>query len=75
MNSLKKYLGIVWMMLGPAAIFFLIWQASKKLSKPTATSDEWIQWSIIIFIFTPIAIGMIIFGWYAWNKEYDHSEE
>ncbi len=75
MNSLKKYLGIVWMLLGPAAIAFLIWQAAEKLSKPTATSDEWIQWSIIIFIFTPIAIGMVIFGWYAWNKEYDHVEE
>jgi hypothetical protein len=71
MNSLKKYLGILWMLLGPAAICFLIWQASQKLSKPTATSDEWVQWSIIIFIFTPIAIGMVVFGWYAWKKEYD----
>ena len=75
MNSLKKYLGIVWMTLGPAAICFLIWQASQKLSKATATSDEWIQWSIIIFIFTPVAIGMVIFGWYAWNNEYDQIEE
>ena len=63
------------MTLGPAAIVFLIWQAAEKLSKPTATSDEWIQWSIIIFIFTPIAIAMIIFGWYAWNNEYDQIKE
>ena len=75
MNDLKKYFGIVWMLLGPAAIIFLLWQASLKLSNPAATTDEWLQWSIIIFIFTPIAIGMVIFGWYAWNKEYDHNED
>ena len=75
MNDLKKYLGIVWMLMGPAAIAFLIWQASQKLSPPNATTDEWVQWSIIIFIFSPIAVGLIIFGWYAWTKEYDHVEE
>jgi hypothetical protein len=75
MNSLKKYLGIVWMLLGPGAIAFLVWQASQKLSTPKATTDEWVQWGIIIFIFTPVAIGMVIFGWYAWQKEYDHMEE
>ena len=75
MNSLKKYLGAVWMLLGPAAIAFLIWQASLKLASPKATTDEWLQWCIIIFIFTPVAIGMVIFGWYAWNNEYDHIEE
>jgi hypothetical protein len=75
MNSIKKYLGIVWMLFGPGAIAFLIWQATKKLSFATATTNDWLQWCIIIFIFTPVAIGMVIFGWYAWNKEYDHIEE
>jgi hypothetical protein len=71
MNELKKYLGLIWILLGPASIIFLVTQASKKLSGAKATTDDWIQWSIIISIFTPIAIGMIIFGWYAWKKEYD----
>jgi len=75
MNSIKKYLGVVWMLLGPAAIAFLIWQASKKLTLATATTNDWLQWCIIIFIFTPVAIGMVIFGWYAWKNEYDHIEE
>lgn len=75
MNDLKKYLGIAWMLLGPAAIIFLLLQASGKLSRPTATTDEWIQWSIIIFIFTPVAIGMVLFGWYAWKREYNHIDE
>ena len=71
MNDLKKYLGLVWMLLGPAAIVFLVWQASQKLSGVKATIDDWIQWSIIIIIFSPIAIGMIIFGLYAWKREFD----
>lgn len=75
MNSLKKYLGIVWMLLGPASIAFLVWQAAKKLGLATATTNDWLQWGIIIFIFTPVAIGMVIFGWYAWNNEYDHIAE
>lgn len=75
MNKLKKYLGIVWMALGPMAIVFLLVQAYRKLSGPAATTDEWLQWAIIIFIFTPVAIGMVIFGWYAWQNEYDHIEE
>ena len=28
-------------------------------------------WVIIIAIFTPIAIGLVIFGWYAFRGEYD----
>lgn len=75
MNNLKRYLGVIWMLLGPAAIVFLIVQAEKKLSLPKATADEWVQWSIIILVFTPVAIGMMIFGWYAWKNEYDHIEE
>ncbi len=75
MNKLKKYLGIAWMLLGPAAIIFLIVQDSRTLTQPKATTDDWVQWSIIIFIFTPIAIGLVIFGWYAWKNEYDHTVE
>ena len=32
-------------------------------------------WIIIIAIFTPIAIGLMIFGWYALKGEYDHLPE
>ena len=70
MNLLKKMLGLVWMILGPAAIVFLIIEAVKKISaKPT--QDVYLPWIIIITVFTPIAIGMVIFGWYAWKGEYD----
>jgi len=70
MNALRKYLGLVWMILGPAAIIFLILEAAKKISeKPT--QDVYLPWIIIITVFAPIAAGMVIFGWYAWNKEYN----
>ncbi len=34
-----------------------------------------VPWIIIITIFTPIAIGLTIFGWYAWKGEYDKLPE
>ena len=76
MNSLKKYLGIIWLLLGPAIIFFLVRGAiinidpsqSKEIHNP-------VVWIIIITIFTPIAIGMMIFGWYALKGEYDRLPE
>ncbi len=89
MKSIKKYLGIVWILLGPAAILLMIWQAYDKVTiaykaagalldetaKENAMSiagNTLLQWSIIISIFLPIAIGMILFGKYALQGEYDH---
>ena len=76
MNILKKYLGIIWLLLGPVFIFFLVYGAiinidaagKKDINNP-------IIWIIIISIFTPIAIGLIIFGWYALKGEYDQPPE
>jgi len=70
MNQIKRYLGIVWMLLGPSAILFLIYEAIQKIAaKPV--QDVYLPWIIIITIFTPIAIGLVIFGWYAFRGEYD----
>ena len=73
MNSLKKYLGIVWFLLGPAVIYFLIYGAITYID-PVGKKDinNPVIWIIIIAIFTPIAIGLMIFGWYAFRGEYDH---
>lgn len=76
LNLLKKYLGIIWMIIGPATIIFLLYEAVKKIAaKPT--QDVYLPWVIIITIFTPIAIGLVIFGYYAWKGEYhmDADEE
>jgi hypothetical protein len=76
MNSLKKYLGIIWLLLGPALIFFLVYGAILNID-PAGKKDinNPIIWIIIITIFTPIAIGMMIFGWYALKNEYHHLPE
>lgn len=76
MNILKKYLGIIWLLLGPAVIFFLVYGAILNIS-PHGTKDinNPLIWIIIISIFTPIAIGMMIFGWYALKGDYDKLPE
>ncbi len=87
MNAVKKYLGIIWIISGPAVIVFMILQAIEKIGaannkaagitdavlKAAATCEAHntlLQWSIIILIFLPIAIGMMIFGKYCLSGEY-----
>ena len=76
MNHLKKYLGIIWLLLGPVFIYFLVAGAIKYID-PSGTKDinNPIIWIIIIAIFTPIAVGLMMLGWYALKGEYDHLPE
>ncbi|HKH60454.1 MAG TPA: hypothetical protein VKA49_06465 [Flavitalea sp.] len=76
MNNVKKILGIVWMILGPAIVFLLISGAIANIN-PEGNKDinNPVIWIIIISIFTPIAIGLMIFGWYAFKGEYEHLPE
>lgn len=72
MKKLKQFLGILWMLIGPVAIFFLVHSAIKNVgSGKTGDITNPIPWIIIIAIFLPIAIGFCIFGWYALKGEYD----
>ncbi len=71
MNQVKKWLGIVWILLGPFAILYLIKIAAVEIGKSPDTNTI-IQWSVFVIIFLPIAIGMVIFGYYALKGEYDH---
>jgi hypothetical protein len=88
MNSIRKAFGIVWLLLAPAAIIFIIYNAIVVISKAekaiaaantdtaralasAAKTNSMLQWSIITIIFLPIAFGLIIFGRYALNGEYD----
>ncbi len=71
MESLKRILGIVWLLMGPGAIGLLTWRAAEEIGeKPT--QENWIFWAIIIIIFLPIALGMSIFGFYAMKRLYGH---
>ena len=73
MNTIKKILGLVWMFLAPAIIWFLASQAIQKIAAATTLtkSNVTLQWVIILTIFTPICIGFFIFGYYAFKGEYD----
>ena len=74
-NLLKKYLGLVWILLGPAIIFFQLWGAVTYVEPGGKEIHNPVIWIIIITIFTPIAIGLVIFGYYALKSEYDHLPE
>jgi hypothetical protein len=76
MNSLKKILGVLWIVLGPVIILFLISQAIGKVAAAAegiARTNTTLQWSIIILIFLPICAGLMIFGYYGVKGEYDGS--
>lgn len=70
MQQLKKWLGLVWMALGPITIYFLLSMAASEI-KAKPLIDTKIQWGIFVIIFIPIAIGISIFGYYAFNNEYE----
>ena len=71
-NQLKRYLGLLWMVLGPAAITVLVVGAVQHINSGSkADINQPLPWIIIVSIFTPIAVGLTIFGWYAWKGEYD----
>lgn len=74
MNTIKKILGLVWMFLAPAIIWFLASQAFQKIGAASTLtkSNVTLQWVIILIIFTPICIGFFIFGYYAFKGEYAH---
>ena len=74
MNHLKKWLGLVWMIAGPLAIIFLVRTALHEIEKKPVI-DTKIQWGVFVVVFMPIAIGLVIFGYFAWKREYDHLPE
>ena len=76
MNQLKKIMGVLWMILAPAVIYFLVMGAVHNIdSASTKDINKPIPWIIIIAIFTPIAIGLMIFGFYSVKGEYDKLPE
>jgi purine-cytosine permease-like protein len=74
MNSLKRFLGILWVAVAIGAVFVLFRQASVEFSQNPAL-DTRIFWWMIIPIFLPIMGGLGIFGWYCLRGEYDRMIE
>ena len=74
MNQLKKWLGIVWIILGPVTIYYLCKTAITEIARKPVI-DTKIQWAVFVIVFVPIAIGIMIFGYYAFKGEYDESSK
>ena len=75
MDTLKKALGLLWMLLGPLTVCFLFYVAFKNINSATKGDiSNPVPWIIIIVIFTPIAIGLSIFGWYSWKGEFNQAK-
>ena len=74
MNYIKRYSGILWMLLGPVAIYYLLQTALSEIDRKPLL-DTKIQWGVFVVVFIPIAIGMVIFGYFALKGEYDHLPE
>ena len=74
MNTIRKVLGIIWILVGLVAGYYLIVnQAIPKFQSPK--SEDLIPAIIYAFILTPIIVGgLSIFGYYAWTNEYAINE-
>lgn len=75
MKQIKRVGGILWILVALAAGYYLIVnQAIPKFKSPR--SEDLIPAIIYTFILTPIIVGgLTIFGWYAFQGEYDVLQE
>lgn len=74
MNTIRKVMGIFWIVLALLAGYYLI--VSQAIPKfESGKPEDKIPAIIYAFILTPIIVfGLIIFGYYALSGEYDLEE-
>jgi hypothetical protein len=71
MNTIKRIAGIVWIIIGLAGGYYLIINQAIPKFQSNKTEDV-IPAIIYAFILTPIIVGgLLIFGKYALQGEYD----
>jgi len=70
MNTIKKYSGIVWIVMGIAVGYFnIIIMGIPKFQ--TGKQEDLVFGIVNMFVLTPIVVGgLIIFGYYALKGEY-----
>lgn len=71
MNLIKRYLGLVWLLIGAVVCYYgvTVFGYPKLIS---GDQEDLVFGLIICFILLPIIVGgLFIFGWYAWQGEYD----
>lgn len=73
MNTIKKILGIVWILLAIAAAYFLISFGGPKFT--SGSQDGMVFGIIILFVLLPlITFGLLMFGYYCLLGEYDEDK-
>ena len=71
MNSIKRYLGILWIILALVAGYYLIVSQAIPQFKSN-NPDDLVPAIVYTFVLMPIISGgLMIFGWYAIKGEYD----
>jgi len=70
MNAIKRILGIVWIALGVTTLVYLIKTGASEIARNPLPGTK-VQWGTFIVIFIPIAVGLVLFGYYALKGEYD----
>ena len=70
MDILKKMLGIVWFVMGPLSLYYLIKTGSVEMAKKPVIETQ-VQWIVFIVVSVPISVGLMIFGWFALRGEYN----
>jgi hypothetical protein len=73
MKFIRKALGLIWMVMGPLAVFYLIKTGMHEIAKNPLMETR-VQWGVFILVSIPIALGLIIFGYYALKGEYEGME-
>lgn len=70
MNAIKKYLGVVWILLGLYAGYELFNRYGGNLG--SEKMDDKIQAIVFVFVLIPIIVGSLIrFGLFALQGDYD----
>jgi bacteriorhodopsin len=75
MNTIKRYSGVLWIILAFAAIWFLFSRAGAELSAANVKPDKKIFWYSILPVYTPLMLGLALFGYYSLKGEYDNLGE
>jgi len=70
MNIIKRLLGVVWIILGPLVMYWHIRTGVSEITKNPVINTK-MQWGVFIVVFIPIAVGLVLFGYYALKGEYD----
>jgi uncharacterized membrane protein len=71
MNTLKRTLGIIWILLALAAAYFCVFIFGLPKFN-TGKQEDTVFGIIMLFILTPLVVlGLGIFGYYALKGEYD----